>query len=120
MTRSARLDPTHAGDLVPRWAQFAQDARRAHAPPTGDLAVVMPAEVLAGILPPVIGFRCSGVSRLRRISPEAGTRVAAPGVTIHDDGYAPLGPELRSDRRRRYPHGATCAHSGRRSVRATL
>ncbi len=87
-----RLDPAHAGDRVADWAQFAQDARRAKAPPTGELPVVLPAEVLATILPSVMGFRFSGLSRLRQIAPEAGSAVAAPGLTVYDDGTIPWAP----------------------------
>jgi predicted Zn-dependent protease len=87
-----RADPAHAGAEVPQWVQYAQDARRAKAPPTGDLPVVLPAEPTSGILPGVLGFRCSGSARLREIAPAAGTTIAAPGVTIRDDGRFPWGP----------------------------
>ena len=87
-----RLEPSHAGDHVPDWARFAQDARRAKAPPSGELPVVLPPDVLAGILPSVMGFRFSGTSRLRQIAPEPGSRVAAEGVTDYDDGTVPWAP----------------------------
>ncbi|MGP8073022.1 MAG: TldD/PmbA family protein [Thermoplasmata archaeon] len=87
-----RADPTHAGRDVSKWVQYAQDARRAKAPPTGDLSVVLPAEATASILPDVIGFRFSGASRLREIAPAEGSTVAAPAVTIRDDAHFPWGP----------------------------
>jgi TldD protein len=86
-----RLEPAHAGDHVADWARFAQDARRAKAPPSGELPIVFPAEVVLGILPSVIGFRFSGVSRLRRIAPEPGTQVGMPEVNLSDDGTIPWG-----------------------------
>ena len=87
-----RLDPTHAGEQVPQWAQFARDARVAESPPTGDLAVVLPPDVLSGILPSVLGYRFSGLARLRKISPAEGSMVAAPGVSLYDDGTIPWAP----------------------------
>ncbi|MCI4373501.1 MAG: TldD/PmbA family protein [Thermoplasmata archaeon] len=87
-----RIDPDHAGDPVPSWCQYAQDARRAQAPPTGELPVVLPAHVLAGILPSVVGFRLTGGARLRELAPASGTTIGAPAVNIHDDGRFPWGP----------------------------
>jgi predicted Zn-dependent protease len=90
--RLRRLDPTHAGDPVARWAQYARDARRAKTPPSGDLPVVLPAEVTVGILPLVLGFRFSGAARLRKIAPEKGAKLAAPSVSLWDDGTIPWAP----------------------------
>ncbi len=90
--RVRRLDPAAAGRPVADWARWAQDARRAHPPTTGELPVILPAGVLAGILPTVIGFRCSGQARLRGIAPEPGTSVAAPTVTLWDDATLPWAP----------------------------
>jgi predicted Zn-dependent protease len=87
-----RIDPEDAGDPVPSWCSYAEDARRAHAPPTGDLPIVLPAHVLAGILPSVIGFRWTGAARLRELAPATGTVVGAPGLSITDDGRFPWGP----------------------------
>jgi predicted Zn-dependent protease len=87
-----RVEPAHAGDRVAGWAKFAQDARSAKPPPTGELPVVLPADVLAGILPAVLGFRCTGGARLRELAPATGSRIGAPGLTIHDDGQFPWGP----------------------------
>jgi predicted Zn-dependent protease len=87
-----RADPTSAGAEVPKWAQYAQDSRRANAPPSGELPIVLPADVTASILPSVLGFRFSGSARLREIAPEPGTVLAAPSVTLRDDGRFPWGP----------------------------
>lgn len=87
-----RLDPARAAKNVPQWAQFARDARSARGPPTGEQAVVLPPEVLAGIIPPVVGFHFSGASRLRQMAPEHGSEIAAPSVTIRDDGLIPWAP----------------------------
>jgi predicted Zn-dependent protease len=86
-----RVDPSHAGDRVAEWCRYAQDARRAAAPPTGELPVVLPATVMEGILPLVLGYRWSGAARLRQIAPQEGSVVAASLVSIHDDGRYPWG-----------------------------
>lgn len=87
-----RIDPEAAGDPVPSWCSYAQDARRAKAPPTGELPVVLPAHVLAGILPSVLGYRWTGSARLRELAPAAGTVVGVPGLHVFDDGRFPWGP----------------------------
>ncbi len=69
-----RIDPAHAGGKVAEWCRFAQDARRAHPPPSGDLPVVVPPTVVEGILPVVFGYRWSGAARLRQIAPAPGPR----------------------------------------------
>jgi predicted Zn-dependent protease len=87
-----RIDPGHAGDPVAQWCKFAQDARGAKTPPNGDLPVLLPADVLSGILPAVVGYRCTGAARLRELAPATGSRIAAPELTMHDDGRLPWAP----------------------------
>lgn len=87
-----RLEPERAARSVDDWCRYAADARHAAAPPSGDLAVVLPPEVLAGIVPSVIGFRCSGAARLRQLAPEVGAAVAGDAITLSDDGTYPFGP----------------------------
>ncbi len=87
-----RIDPATAGDPVPAWCSYAQDARRAAPPPTGDLPVVLPPHVLAGILPAVLGARWTGGARLREMAPASGSVVAAPNLNVYDDGRFPWGP----------------------------
>ena len=86
-----RLDPSALRSQVDEWCRFAQDVRRAVPPPSGELPVVLPASVLSGILPPVLGLRLTGGARLRRIAPELGTRWGTESVTIRDDGRLPWG-----------------------------
>jgi len=81
-----RLDPASLPAAVDRWCQYAEDVRRAVPPPTGELAVVLPTEVLSGILPTSLGFKVSGSARLRKIAVSPGQRVAAEQVTVVDDG----------------------------------
>ncbi len=87
-----RLEPGKLPDEVRTWCDFARDVRRSVPPPTGDLPVVLPASVLSGILPSVLGFRLSGVARLRQLAPELGAEIAGAGVTISDDGTYPWAP----------------------------
>jgi len=87
-----RVDPESAGDPVPSWCSYAEDARRAVAPPNGELPVVLPAHVLAGILPSVLGFRWTGAARLRELAPASGTVVGVPGLNVDDDGRFPWAP----------------------------
>ncbi len=81
-----RLEPQKARASVDAWCGYAADVRKAKAPPNGDLAVVLPADVLAGIVPQVLGFRLSGVARLRKIAPEVGSEVGSKLLTVRDDG----------------------------------
>ncbi len=87
-----RLETAGLDRSVEAWCRYAQDVRRAVAPPSGELPVVLPAGVLSGILPQVVGFRASGSARLRKLGLEAGSALAAPSVTISDDGAYPWSP----------------------------
>lgn len=87
-----RLDPSRLASDIDTWCRFAQDVRRASPPPTGEVAVALPASVLAGILPSVLGFRFTGAARLRKIAPRPGDAVAAAKVTVLDDGLYPWSP----------------------------
>ncbi len=89
---SRRLDSASLPAAVDSWCRYAQDVRRAVAPPSGGLAVVLPASVLSGILPATLGFKLSGVARLRNISPPIGQRIAPESVTIRDEGRYDWGP----------------------------
>jgi len=85
------LDPEGIPSEVAKWCQYAQDVRRAGRPPTGQLPVVLPTNVLATILPIVFGARFTGAARLREIAPPIGSKVSSPVVTVHDDGLYPWG-----------------------------
>ena len=87
-----RLESERLAREVERWCQDARDARTARPPPTGELPVALPAEVLAGILPPVFGYRFTGAARLRKLAPAEGDRVAADSLSITDDGLRPWAP----------------------------
>ncbi len=87
-----RLESARTRGKVDDWCRYAEDARRASAPPTGEVPVVLPPEVLSGILPPVIGSRFSGAFRLRKLAPELGSRVGNERVTIRDQGDFPWSP----------------------------
>ncbi len=89
---SRRLEPERLPADIENWCTYAKDVRRAIPPPTGELPVVLPPGVLAGIIPSVIGFRFTGAARLRKISPGVGSSVAAETVTIVDDGLFPWAP----------------------------
>lgn len=88
-----RLRPGELGQRVDEWCRFAEDVRRGRPPPTGEMAVVMPASVLAGILPLVYAGRLTGTARLRGVPVKPGMKLAAEHVTVHDDGrlaWAPM------------------------------
>jgi len=84
-----RLEPDKLAGSVDAWCRYATDVRRARAPPSGSLAVVLPSDVLSGILLPVLGSRFSGAARLRKIAPEVGTPVGPERLTVRDDGTHP-------------------------------
>ena len=72
-----RLQPETAAASVEAWCRYAADVRRASPPPSGNQAVLLPPDVLSGILLPVLGFRFTGAARLRKIAPEVGSALAA-------------------------------------------
>ncbi len=84
-----RLEPDRLPAQIEEWCRYARDVRRAVPPPTGELSVGLPPGVLAGILPVVLGYRFTGAARLRKLSPALGSRIAADGVTLRDDGVHP-------------------------------
>lgn len=88
-TPSRRLEPGRLPELARQWSRFAQDARSANPPPTGDLAVVLPPSVLEAILPEAVGFKLSGRGQLRDLSPPPGSQVGAEPLTLLDDGTLP-------------------------------
>ncbi|HXQ48931.1 MAG TPA: TldD/PmbA family protein [Thermoplasmata archaeon] len=76
---------------VERWCRLAEDTRAGRSPATGPTRVVLTPEVLADILPAIVGFRMSGTARLRKMAPEPGATLGSPSVTILDDGLLPFG-----------------------------
>jgi len=87
-----RLRPRELGARVDDWCRYAEDVRRGRPPPTGELPVVLPSPVLAGIFPVVFGGRFTGSARLRGVGIQPGMKLAADLVTIHDDGRVPWAP----------------------------
>ena len=86
-----RLEPERIGPSVEDWCRYAADVRRAQSPPNGDQAVILPPDVLSGILPLVVGFRFSGAARLRKVAPEVGSTIGASQLTLRDQGDHPWG-----------------------------
>jgi predicted Zn-dependent protease len=84
-----RLETSQLANRVNDWARFARDARRASAPPTGQIPVILPADVLEGILPGALGFQCSGAGRLHEVSPPEGTVIGPEFLDVQDDGLIP-------------------------------
>lgn len=84
-----RLDPRALGPQVEAWCGYARDVRKAGRTPTGELPVLLPSSVLSGILPPVVGMRCTGASRLQEMAPPAGSKWGSDEVNISDDGRIP-------------------------------
>jgi predicted Zn-dependent protease len=87
-----RSRPAELAVRVPEWCRYAEDVRRGRPPPTGDVAVVLPPPVLAGILPTVFGGRFTGPAHLRKVAPTPGMKLGADLATIHDDGRVPWAP----------------------------
>ena len=87
-----RLQPAELGVRVPEWCRYAEDVRRGRPPPPGEMPVVLPAQVLAGILPVAFAGKFTGTARARGVSTAPGTPVAADTVTVHDDGRLPWAP----------------------------
>ena len=87
-----RLRPADLARRVEDWCRFAEDVRRGTPAPTGELPVVLPPAVLAGILPTICGGRLTGSARLHGIAAQPGLKVASEIVTVHDDGRVPWAP----------------------------
>jgi predicted Zn-dependent protease len=81
-----RLQPELLPAQTADWARFAEDARHAKSPPNGELPVILPAEVLDGILPAVLRFQFSSAARLRGLAVERGAQVGTDDLDISDDG----------------------------------
>lgn len=87
-----RLRPAEMGPRVEEWCRFAEDVRRGRPPPAGEMPVVLPPPVLAGILPVVFGGRFTGSARVRGVAIEPGMKLASESVTVLDDGRYPWAP----------------------------
>jgi predicted Zn-dependent protease len=87
-----RLRPTEFSERVSDWCRYAEDVRRGHPPPTGEMAVVLPPPVLSGILPIVFGGRFTGLARMRKETFEPGTKLGGELATVYDDGRIPWAP----------------------------
>ncbi len=84
-----RLETDALEENVRAWARYAQDTRRARQPPTGKIPVILPAEVLAGILPGALDFMCTGEGKLYEIAPAHDAVVGPDFLTVADDGRVP-------------------------------
>ncbi len=89
--RSRSLSTRGLPEEVGRWCERARDVRTARPTPTGLTQLVLPAEVLADILPTILGFRMSGAAELRKMALPRESVVGSPLVTVHDDGLLPMG-----------------------------
>jgi len=87
-----RLRTTSLRDQADAWCRFAEDARTGRPPPTGEMSVVLPPSVLAGILPDVFRGRLTGSAQLEQVSLLAGSTVGGELATIYDDGRIPWAP----------------------------
>jgi predicted Zn-dependent protease len=88
---SVRLDPGGLAEDVGEWCRKAKEVRHASPTPSGELTVVFPAEVLADILPDVLGFRLGGSAELRGMMTPIGTEVGPSTLDVVDDGRFPFG-----------------------------
>lgn len=87
-----RLRPESVPASVDAWSRYAADVRRAVPPPSGEQSVILPPDVLSGIILPVLGYRFTGVARLHKNAPEVGAEVAAEDLTLRDEGDQPWSP----------------------------
>lgn len=73
-------------EQVQSWHRYAADARRAATTPTGEFTVVLPPEMLSGILPSVLGFQFNAAAVLRGLSIPPGTVVGPESLEVMDHG----------------------------------
>ncbi|MCI4342325.1 MAG: TldD/PmbA family protein [Thermoplasmata archaeon] len=88
---SRRLEAKALGIDIPRWARLAQDMQGAKPPSSGSQTVVFPPDVLAEIIPAILGFRLTGAARLRNLAPELGSKVGGPLLHLSDEPFLPWG-----------------------------
>jgi|GEM_PF-351174 len=86
-----RLDSRPLPALAADWSRFAEDARHAGSTPNGEVPVVLPPEVLAGIVPNVLRFQFGAAARLRGLGVESASSVGIEGLDIVDDGLLDWG-----------------------------
>jgi predicted Zn-dependent protease len=86
-----RLDPKPLPALAAEWSRFAEDARHAKSPPNGEVPVILPPEVLTGIVPAVARFQFGAAARLRGLGVVAESQVGANDLDIVDDGLLDWG-----------------------------
>ncbi|MCI4335641.1 MAG: TldD/PmbA family protein [Thermoplasmata archaeon] len=89
--RTCDLSTRGLAGQVDTWCQRARDVRVAEPMPSGIQNVVLPPAVLADVLPAILGYRMSGSAELRKMAPTPGEQLAAPGVSIFDDGLLRFG-----------------------------
>lgn len=83
---ACRFEPDGSGERVREWYRYAEDARRAGPPPVGERSVVLPADVLAEVLPPIIGFQFSATAQLRGLGFARGAMAGVDRLDLSDDG----------------------------------
>jgi predicted Zn-dependent protease len=81
-----RLDSRPLPTVASDWSRFAEDARHAGSTPNGEVPVVLPPEVLAGIVPTVVRFQFGAAARLRGLGVVPESQVGAEGLNVVDDG----------------------------------
>ncbi len=90
VTGSGRqLETARLGQDVRDWARYARDARRTSAPPTGQIPVLFPSDLLDGVLPGALSVQFSGAGRLHEIAPAKGSKVGPDWLEVDDDGTVP-------------------------------
>jgi predicted Zn-dependent protease len=104
--RRARLESLE--DQVRDWYRYAEDARQAVAPPSGETTVALPTDVLSGILPLVLGFQFNGAALLRGMAVPRDSVVGPERLDVADDGLldwavgsSPIDDEGTAQRTRR-------------------
>ncbi|WEU40344.1 MAG: TldD/PmbA family protein [Candidatus Odinarchaeum yellowstonii] len=72
------------------WIQLTLDSLKAKTPPTGVMDVIFPPEIVAELLPPVIGYHASGQALYKKLSALREKQpVANENITIIDNGLHP-------------------------------
>ena len=75
---------------VEDWVKLAEDSLQAKMPPTGKMDVIFPPDIVAELLPPVIGYHASGQALYKNLTVfKQGYQSTGENITIIDNGLHP-------------------------------
>ncbi|MEM2906762.1 MAG: TldD/PmbA family protein [Candidatus Odinarchaeota archaeon] len=85
-----RISDFNLETSIEDWVKLTEDSLHAKTPPTGKMDVIFPPDILAELLPPVIGYHASGQALYKNLSSfKQEHLIASENITIIDNGLHP-------------------------------